>query len=184
MMKHRHTILFALALMLISGVSPADSNGPAMEEVLVIATQPVSFLRKEIFRTQERLYDSFNEQNDDDRFDVICRKEATIGSQIRFPNCRPRFFRSALADATTDTLLDGYYGLPDLSRATLARLFDQQHEKMAQVAKQNPEFNSLLKRHLLLRRAYAVATGASHNGEAKMVKVSPEHLEKLNADPR
>ena len=59
-------------------------------------------IRREMFKAQDLVFNTFNELNKDDDYDMICVKEATIGSQIRYKVCRPRFMIEGMSVANTD----------------------------------------------------------------------------------
>jgi len=132
-----------------SAASPADRA--LVEEVIVIGQRPIASIRKEIFNTEDLIYDTFNELNDDDAFDIICTQEAPIGSQLRRRVCRSRFMITAETDAVVDTLDTGW-APASLSRQQLVTR--RQNEIMADLANKNPQFLQLLKKRWALRQVY------------------------------
>jgi len=122
-----------------------------LEEVIVIGRESVSTIRRELFNTQDIVYDMFNELNKDDTFDMVCEKEARTGSQIVYKVCRPRFLLTAVSNAYVDWRDDGAFGV---NRAEMRNMTLRQREIMADLANKNPQFLSLLKKRLALRKAY------------------------------
>jgi len=131
--------------------TPSAEDRALVEEVIVIGMRPITSIRHEITNTEDLIYDTFNELNDEDAFDIICTKEAPIGSQIRRRVCRSRFMIESESQAFMD-FLDTGYGEVSLSRQQLVR--KHQSELMADLANKNPAFLQLLKKRWALRQVY------------------------------
>jgi len=131
--------------------TPSAEDRALVEEVIVIGLRPITSIRHEITNTEDLIYDTFNELNDEDAFDIICTKEAPIGSQIRRRVCRSRFMIESESQAFMD-FLDTGYGEVSLSRQQLVR--KHQSELMADLANKNPAFLQLLKKRWALRQVY------------------------------
>lgn len=143
---------------LFSTSNPDDQR--ILEEVIVIGQGSASTIRRELFNAQDIVYDMFNELNQDDAFDMVCDKEARIGSQIVYKVCRPRFLLTAESNAYVDWRDGGWFGV---NRAEMRNKSLRQREIMADLANKNPQFLSLLKKRLALRKAYEskIASGWS-----------------------
>lgn len=87
------------------GESAASGRGPPSvgDEVIVIGKSPGQ-LRAEMERAEEAVYDRFNALNSDHQFDIHCRREAPLRSQISRRVCQPNFWRDAEARAGQETL--------------------------------------------------------------------------------
>lgn len=131
--------------------TPSAEDRALVEEVIVIGLRPITSIRHEITNTEDLIYETFNELNDEDAFDIICTKEAPIGSQIRRRVCRSRFMIESETQAFLD-FLDTGYGEVSLSRQRL--VIKHQGEIMADLANKNPAFMQLLKRRWALRQMY------------------------------
>jgi len=131
--------------------APSAEDRALVEEVIVIGLRPINSIRHEITNTEDLIYATFNELNDEDAFDIICTKEAPIGSQIRRRVCRSRFMVESETQAFMD-FLDTGYGEVSLSRQRL--VIQHQSEIMADLANKNPAFLQLLKRRWALRQVY------------------------------
>lgn len=128
-----------------------------MEELIITGERPTSLLRREMFDTQDQVYEMFNTLNEEGEYDMICYKEARIGSQIRYQVCKPEFMWNAISEASEDALLDAGLGIGTmytLNRAELNGKAEYQRELMARLANENPQFLSLLKKRLALRKEY------------------------------
>lgn len=128
-----------------------------MEELIITGERPTSLLRREMFDTQDQVYEMFNTLNEEAEYDMICHKEARIGSQIKYQVCKPAFMWNAISEASQDTLLDAGLGINTmypLNRAELNGKVEYQRELMAHLANENPQFLSLLKKRLTLRKEY------------------------------
>lgn len=137
--------------------APSAEDRALVEEVIVIGLRPMASIRHEITNTEDLIYNTFNELNDEDAFDVICTKEAPIGSQISRRVCRSRFMIESESQAFLD-FLDTGYGEVSLSRQRL--VIKHQSEIMADLANKNPEFLKLLKRRWALRQVYEMRVEA------------------------
>jgi len=135
-----------------TGVStPSAEDRALVEEVIVIGLRPITSIRHEITNTEDLIYETFNDLNDEDAYDIICTKEAPIGSQIRRRVCRSRFMIESETQAFMD-FLDTGYGEVSLSRQQL--VIKHQGELMADLANKNPAFLQLLKKRWALRQVY------------------------------
>lgn len=126
-----------------------------MEELIITGERPTNLLRREMFDTQDQVYEMFNTLNEEDEYDMICHKEARIGSQIKYQVCKPAFMWNAISEASEDALLDASLGIGTmytLNRAELNGKAEYQRELMARLANENPQFLSLLKKHGLEKR--------------------------------
>jgi len=83
----------------VSGERP-DQDEP-IEEVTVTGQRLISHLRLEALRAEDRAFDLFNQLNDDDQFDIVCRRESPTGTRIKYRQCAPKFFIRAEAHATS-----------------------------------------------------------------------------------
>jgi hypothetical protein len=128
-----------------------DTHDLPMEEVTVFAERSRSQLRRNLYQIHYQVFDMFNNLNPDDEFDTICRLEARIGSQIKYRICKPRFLRALESDASVEFQDGNVYSL---NRSKIDRMFLRQREIMADLANQNPEFLTLLRERLKLRREY------------------------------
>ena len=114
----------------------AQESSDTIDEIVVEGRQTLIRLRMQVYEAEDRFYELFNTLNDDDEFDVICRKEAKIGSHILRHVCKPTFERKAdAADARMLGLDAGVvYGAPVIleKRAEL-------REKMEALVSEHPD---------------------------------------------
>ncbi len=94
----------------------------------------------------------FNELNDDDDYDIICRKHTHISSQIPHRVCKARIYRDTASDLAGDQAF-GDTGT-DIGNPPPGRVLDDEfhakifNEKILSLARQSPEFlRALRKRH-------------------------------------
>ncbi len=132
-----------------SSDSTAKEEAP-IEEIQVFAAKPASQIRREIQKVDSKIYSMFNELNDDDGFDIVCRRRAPIGSQIPIKSCKARLYWQALSEATEDD--DGGLDL----RSVVSNKSDyaaELREKMFQLATENTALmNVLVKRRELVKQ--------------------------------
>jgi hypothetical protein len=131
--------------------TPSAEDRALVEEVIVIGLRPMTSIRQEIANTEDLIYETFNELNNNDAYDIICTREAPIGSQIPRRVCRSGFMVESETAAFID-FLDTGYGEVSLSRQRL--VIKHQSEIMAELANKNPDFLQLLKRRWALRQVY------------------------------
>lgn len=77
--------------------SPSSRSGsqePA-EEIEVRGRRALIQLRAEIINLESRMYDLFNQLNDERQFDVICSEEIAKASRIPERECSPLYMRRA-----------------------------------------------------------------------------------------
>jgi len=122
-----------------------------IDEITVMGSQSLSSLRHDLVEAEDSVYAIFNSLNNDDDYDIICKNETRIGSQILYRVCKARLYREAVAEATED-YADGnaYHGV---------MLNAQQHneilrEKMRALAAENPQFVEALRKRLELQKAF------------------------------
>jgi hypothetical protein len=131
--------------------TPSAEDRALVEEVIVIGMRPIISIRQEIRNTEDLIFDTFNELNEEDAFDIICTNEAPIGSQIRRRVCRSRYMIESESNAYVD-FLDTGWGDVSLSRQRL--VIKHQSEIMNELARENPQFLQLLKKRWALKQVY------------------------------
>ena len=82
----RITGLF-LATVLLLPCAQAQESADAdvdetIDEITVMGARSLAMMRAEVIEAEDVIYDLFNELNDDDGYDIICKKETQLGSQI------------------------------------------------------------------------------------------------------
>ena len=105
-------------------------------------------LRHEIEAANRLVYELYNELNPDDDFDIECRKEARLGSQVLRTYCRPRISWESRSpwDEGEDRLSTSRQPSIQAAHNRILR------EKMLALAKENPPLmNAIVKRKLLQR---------------------------------
>lgn len=122
-----------------------------MEELTVVAPQSLSSMRLQIRDAEEEALAVFNSLNDDSDYDIRCRREAPIGSNIPVRVCTPRYVDKELARAEQAFLAGlGYFDPIAPIRAYDATL----REKMATLVAENPELYQAMLRYYQLKTDY------------------------------
>lgn len=128
-----------------------EPDAEIIDEVTVLGVRELAHLRAEVIRAEDVVYDLYNDLNEDDKYDIVCKKETRIGSQIPRRICQARLFRDAVADATEDI-----EGGEDLTGAMVnsAKHNAILREKMAALASEHPELLVALKKRLELSKKF------------------------------
>ncbi len=127
-------------------------NEPDMiDEVTVMGSRSLRSLRREMVYAEDNIYAIFNSLNHDDDYDIICKKETRIGSQIPYRVCKARLYREKVAEAAEDSVYEGaHFGVT---------LNEQRHneilrEKMRALAAENPQLVEALRKRLTIQKEY------------------------------
>jgi len=152
------TMYFHLLLALLIFPHAAAEEEPdisneqsTIDEITVIGARELRTLRIEIARAEDEIFTIFNELNEDDDYDMICKTERPVGTHIARRVCRARLFREKMAE--------------DAKRAmegdvmTGAMIDTEKHnkilqEKLRSMALESPEFAEALQKRYALRQKY------------------------------
>ncbi len=132
------------------GVEP-NSKPDMIDEITVMGSQSLSSLRREIVEAEDNIYAIFNSLNHDDDYDIICKKETRIGSQILYRVCKARLYRESVAEATEDYVDQGAQHGVTLNAQKHREIL---REKMRALAAENPQLVEALKTRLALQKEY------------------------------
>jgi hypothetical protein len=144
-------ILFLGIVAFVTGAALADETNEIIDEVTVMGVRDLGALRTGLTRAEDEVYDLYNELNDDDDYDIVCKPEARIGSQIKRRVCLARAYRDALAEATEDDdagLMIGNSLLDEKKHNKVLR------EKMADAANKNPQLMMALKNRYAIEQKF------------------------------
>jgi len=142
-----------LTVVIVLGLSSAplfsQESEDAGDEITVVGAPPLKSIRADLVRAEDAVYALFNELNDDDAYDIICRKETQVGSQLPYRVC----LASILRDTEVEEELDEDAGTVSVSRkASQSRHRKILTEKMRQLAIENPELLEALNTRLALKK--------------------------------
>ena len=126
-------------------------NEQIIDEVTVLGVRELADLRVEVIRAEDVVYDLYNELNDDDGYDIICKKETRIGSQIPKRVCQARLFRNAVAEAARDVAEGELMGGVKMNEAKHNAIL---REKMAALATKHPELLAALRKRLEVSKKF------------------------------
>lgn len=85
---------------------PSSEDTTEMEELTVIGNRDLLSLRGQIRAAEVRMFEVFNEINDDDDYDIVCRMQAPLGTRIKNQVCSPVYYFKAHADHGQETLAE------------------------------------------------------------------------------
>lgn len=141
--------MLATALLAMGEDAVPDKNKKRIDEITVMGARELGALRTELVRAENEVYALYNELNDDDDYDIICKMEAPIGSQIKRRVCHARLYRETMAELVDDE---------ELPTIILGKIVDQEKhsriliEKMRAIAKENPQLLDALRKRLEAER--------------------------------
>ncbi|MCH2346893.1 MAG: hypothetical protein MK299_05815 [Pseudomonadales bacterium] len=147
-----------------------------IEEIQVTGERTLLTMRNEIIREEENLYRIFNELNSHDRFDITCKEERRVFSNIPARNCLPRFFTDLRMDTTRFALSELRQAFspdgvdPALFELGLSRIENDRQirelaagdyqalsEEMLRIATENPDYLNILMKVADLKANYEAA---------------------------
>ena len=133
-----------------SGLSHADEE--AIDEIIVESPPRPAQIRSELRRLEFDIYSLFNDLNEDDGYDIICREVRPIGSQILQRQCKARMLFEAEAEAAVD---DGNVTAVRRIESRATEHEERLTELMAEAVAESPELLEMLveRRRLMDRLA-------------------------------
>lgn len=142
---------FSMLLFVCGPVTAAQERLP--EEVEVIGRRPLYELREEAYKAQDAVYALYNELNTDDLYDVHCRWEEPLGTNIRHRVCRPVFLDQATRargqDFYANVTGQGMNFAPTVE-IEFARHQPIFREKLEEAVRSNPELAAAMREHQIL----------------------------------
>jgi hypothetical protein len=153
----KSTAVVVLATLPCIGSAQEETSNvdDTIDEITVMGARSLALMRAEVAEAEQAVYDMFNELNDDDDYDIICKKETRIGSQIPRRVCLVRMYRERLAELTVDETQDSLLivGTMTNSRKHQEILI----EKMRALAKEHPELLDALRERYRLEAEFDAA---------------------------
>lgn len=135
--------------LLAQGTAPgATDSDDAIDEITVFGAKTLIEMRHEITLAEDRVFSLFNDLNEDDGYDIICKKRPRIGSRIPKRVCLARMYREYIEDETVD--YGGHFPVGKMPGA--ARHEKIFKEKLEKLAMENPQLlQALAERYSLIR---------------------------------
>ena len=136
--------------------TPADTPvlDTPLEEITVIGQRSIMSLRIQVDKAVDRMYSIYNEINQDDDYDIVCRREAPTGSRIKRKLCTPVYVERLQTEATQRALYDmdesGSTSLY-IDYTEIARNDVKLRENMKKLILENPELLAAVLEHVRLR---------------------------------
>jgi len=174
MRRKHHLYAFSCCLLLLPAIALAQDPGKAVqtpaeeagadidadEEIVVVGKKTAAQLRREIKAVETRIFALFNDLNDDDEYDIDCRKKRRVGSQMSRTDCQPRIYWdevAELAQNARDAVVEGGSAQSNRGPKTALR---KKHatalrQQMFEVAQENPALMQLLVEQRQLATEYA-----------------------------
>ena len=150
----RLAALLGATLLASINSSAQDSDPPGgnetIDEIKVMGARSLALMRRQVVEAEDQVFDLFNELNEDDDYDIICKRETRIGSKLPRRICQARIYREQLSRATIDEEL-GPLPVSNLTRSTSSQQIVI--DKMRALAAAHPELlDALIYRRQLEKR--------------------------------
>jgi len=115
-----------------------------IEEITSYGRRSLLSFRVEMVAAEKTYYDLYNALNDDDAFDVVCKKASDNSSRSRIARrvCKARFEWESMSDNDRERMQSGY--LPQENPAAILRKKLMVLDKMEELANENPELREAL----------------------------------------
>ena len=120
--------LFVLTLVGVCQTVSDQKEEPALpdaseeiEEIVVYGSKSLGNLRNQMHRAEVKVFDLYNSFNDDDEYNIHCRKVARIGTHIKKRVCKPNYVLDLVAKETAAF----WGGMPFVYPSALIRRKDE-----------------------------------------------------------
>jgi len=167
-MKSRSTFILIAALLAFApaqqSLGQADSASPEAQEDDSWRKKSLGQLRKEYRQSEESFYEAFNSVNSDDKFDITCKRQKSLGARRSERVCQAKFlwdYKEDLASASARTMTGaGDTGLGADQSARMERMQNQLRNEMSSLIAEVP----------VVKQAFAELATAKRHYETKMAE--------------
>lgn len=128
-----------------------QSGERRMDEITVTGKETVPRLRGQLRRLDEAFFRRYNELNDVDDFDMICKRETWVGSQMPRRVCRSRLHRERLSESATDMLNENGIMSP-VSESWRSRHYDKVRDNVTRVLGEDAALAGMMAERAAIRR--------------------------------
>ena len=108
----------------------------------------------EIVRAEDEIYRIFNELNEDDDYDMICKTEKPVGTHISRRVCRARLFREAMAEDARRAMNGEVMTGPMINTQKHNKILQ---EKLRSMVLEYPELAEAVQKRYILRQKFLKA---------------------------
>jgi len=134
------------------GVLTVTPDPLPMEELTVTAPRTLRMMRNELVTAEDDVLAAFNSVNNDNEYDIVCRRETPINSLIPVRVCRARFVDTVNARATQEALQGSSIYVNPLAEL---RYHDNiLRQKMSELLEDNPRLHEAMLRYYNLKTDY------------------------------
>lgn len=153
----RATYVYLLLVLLTGPHAAAEEQADVsdeeavIDEITVIGARELRTLRVEIARVEDEIFRIFNELNEDDDYDMICKMERPVGTRIQRRVCRARLYREKMAEDAKRAMDGDVMAGAMIDTDKHNRILQ---EKLRSMALQSPEFAEALQKRYALRQKY------------------------------
>ena len=123
----------------------------AIEEIVVYGNKSLGQLRDQMHRAEIKVFDLFNSFNNDDEFNVHCRRVARIGTRIKNRVCKPNYVADLVAKETA-----AFWGGPPFvyPSALIRRKDEMLQAKMEALLMERPELVKALNEFTIAKQVF------------------------------
>jgi hypothetical protein len=138
--------------------SPEATSAPdEIDEIVVLGGRTLTKLRDESTVAEDRFFELYNDLNEDDRYDIICKHRRPVGTRIQVRECKPKFVRDAEIKATRDSLqmADSLADITAQAIRVSREDYEILDEKLKSFTVSSPEMQEALMDYDRLNKRYA-----------------------------
>jgi hypothetical protein len=123
----------------------------AIEEIVVYGHKSLGRLSDQMHRAEVKVFDLFNSFNNDDEFNVHCRRVAPLGTRIKKRVCKPNYVMDLIANETAAS----FGGPPFVYPYALIRRKDEiLQAKMEALLLEKPDLVKALNEFTIAKQVY------------------------------
>ena len=122
-----------------------------IEEIVVYGSKTLGNLRDQMHRAEVKVFDLYNSFNDDDEYNIHCRRVAPIGTRIKKRVCKPNYVLDLVAKETGAF----WGGLPFVYPSALIRRKDEiLQAKMEALLMERPDLVNALNEFTIAKQVF------------------------------
>ena len=140
-MRSSHTVLALVVAVMALPLAAFGQDDGVADEIVVASQKSTAALRRDLDQAEDDFYSLYNELNDDNEYDIRCRREAPTGVRKKTKVCRPLFLSKdrGREDKTRSINLE--------SDPIISAKLDKLQENLESLVAANPELQAAMVRY-------------------------------------